>query len=270
MMRLCGVAVASISLLVIPLRASSTAPEEVGRDSSTARASVVIVESSIDSADVLLDGKCMGKTPVTLGSLSAGRHEVVVQHPDRTSWLAPVLAESLVVAPGDTQTVHFRFPRRFMISTDPYGAEVLAADSIYGRTPLLLTVPPGKELGTVTLRKDGYDTLTLDPDTLRRGFYRGTLTPVWQRDENREMILGTIGHKRSNTVPLYVTGTLTVVSGIAAAYFKTQADERFAEYNRTGDPGLLSQTHRLDTAAGVTLATTQVGLLLFSYFLLSE
>jgi hypothetical protein len=270
MKRVGGAVVALAGLLCTCLRGSPAQTPAAVEESSAAKAAVVIVESDVDSAHVLLDGVFVGRTPLTLDSLPAGPHRLVAQHPDLANWVTPVLAESLTVAPGDTQRVRLLFPQRFLISSTPYGAEVLARDTIYGRTPLLLTLPPGEKTSMMTLRKDGYETLTVDPGMIQRGVFSATLTPIWQREEGAGPVLTSARRRSSNTIPLYVTGTATVLSGIAAAYFKTRADGQFTEYNRTGDPALLSQTHRLDAAAGITLAATQVGLALFTYFLLSE
>ena len=264
------IAVGTVALVCASLWSPAAHSQAAIEDSSAVGTAVMIVNADVDSAHVLLDGTFVGRTPLTLDSLAPGAHQLVVQHPDLPNWLTPALAESVFTAAGDTQRVRILFPRRLMISSTPYGAQVLVGDSAYGTTPLLLKIPPGGEIGSITLRKEGYQPLTADVDIARRGVFSVTLTPIWQREDRPGPVFNGVEPGSSRSVPLYVSGVATVLSGIAAMYFKTQADERFTEYNRTGNPDLLSQTHQLDTAAGITLAATQVGLAVFTYFLLSE
>jgi hypothetical protein len=69
---------------------------------------------------------------------------------------------------------------------------------------------------------------------------------------------------------LYVAGAATIIAGATSAYFKLKADNRYSDYIRTGNATSLAEVDRLDTAAGVALAATQISLGLFTYFLLSE
>lgn len=76
--------------------------------------------------------------------------------------------------------------------------------------------------------------------------------------------------KNGRTIALYTSGGVAVVAGIAAAYFKITADHRNEAYLTSGDPALLDERRRLDTAAGIALAATQIGFAVFSYLLLAE
>ncbi len=69
---------------------------------------------------------------------------------------------------------------------------------------------------------------------------------------------------------LYASGGVAVVAGVAAAYFKINADDRNDAYHLTGDPSLLDERRRLDTAAGFAFAATQIGFAIFSYLLLTD
>ncbi len=61
-----------------------------------------------------------------------------------------------------------------------------------------------------------------------------------------------------------------VAGGIAAAYFKIKANAYYDAYLSTGDRESLRETHRFDTMAAVTLALSQIGLVIVAYCLLSE
>ena len=74
----------------------------------------------------------------------------------------------------------------------------------------------------------------------------------------------------SGTSRLYIAGGATVLTGIAAAYFKIKADNRYDEFVNTNNVLLQNESKSLDTTAALFLAATQIGLAFFIYYLLSE
>jgi hypothetical protein len=78
------------------------------------------------------------------------------------------------------------------------------------------------------------------------------------------------GPSSKTSLRFYLAGGATILSGVAAAYFKIKADDRNALYELTGDPALRDETHRLDTAAGISLLATEIGFALLTYYLLSD
>jgi hypothetical protein len=61
-----------------------------------------------------------------------------------------------------------------------------------------------------------------------------------------------------------------VVAGVMAAHLKITADQRYDEYQRTGDPALLAESNVHDTEAAMALLATQACLALLAYLLLRE
>jgi len=74
----------------------------------------------------------------------------------------------------------------------------------------------------------------------------------------------------SGPTKLYIAGGATVVTGVAAAYFKIKADNRYDEFLGTDNVLLRNESKKLDTAAAFFLVATQIGLAFFIYYLLSE
>jgi hypothetical protein len=65
-------------------------------------------------------------------------------------------------------------------------------------------------------------------------------------------------------------GTAMVVSGIAAAYYKDQANRQFAEFLATGDANTLDSTHSFDRKSNAAFVVTQLSFALLSYILVSD
>ena len=74
----------------------------------------------------------------------------------------------------------------------------------------------------------------------------------------------------SGSLRLYLSGGAAVLSGVAAAYFKIRADNRYNDFLVSNDALLRSESKNLDTTAALFLVATQVGLALFIYYLMSE
>jgi hypothetical protein len=72
------------------------------------------------------------------------------------------------------------------------------------------------------------------------------------------------------SLAIWASGGVTVVAGIAAAYYKIAADERNDSYLLTGNRALRDERRRLDTLSGIAFAAMQLGFAVFSYLLLSE
>jgi hypothetical protein len=83
-------------------------------------------------------------------------------------------------------------------------------------------------------------------------------------------LLGELPGQNSRSLEIWASGGLSVVAGIAAAYFKISADEKNDNYLLTGNSALRDERKRLDTASGIAFAVMQVGFAIFSYLLLSE
>ena len=215
------------------------------------------VTSNVDSALVVIDGRPAGQTPVRIDSVSAGLHYLKILHPYLANWLEYPIRDTLLIAGQKALTLQYNFSPRLLLSSEPFGADVLLGDSLIGTTPLVIQAPDGR--GKFRLRKEGYS--DADIDRLSGGLIQ--MHMEWQ-PENTEVNHG------SDPLRLYLTGGATILSGAAAAYFKIKADSRYQMYAQSRDPSLHDQTRRLDTAAAVFLTLAEITLGLFSYFMLSD
>lgn len=66
----------------------------------------------------------------------------------------------------------------------------------------------------------------------------------------------------------YSVLAVTGVAAVVAIHYKFEADERYAEYQQTGDPALRSDIKALDRRSGIALIGMQAGVATFAVRLL--
>ena len=169
---------------------------------------------------------------------------------------------------------------RLTVSADADSATVYIDGQAKGVTPLSLdSVRSGTRKLLVVGRNpaswfSGSDSLTvvLAPGEDRHIMF-SILTPVrlgLTTLPEVSPLLRTENGQNGRLVALYASGSIAVAAGVAAAYLKISADDRNAAYLTTGNPALLDERRRLDTASGWAFAAMQVGFAVFSYLLLAE
>jgi hypothetical protein len=235
--------------------------DSVVAQSATATASISI-QTDESGATVFIDGESVGVTPVVT-ELTIGIHHLRITPPNIASWLSEAIVESMNVHADSPRTLKYSFPRNVLVLSTPSGAAVVAGDSIIGTTPFVTRLEK-----PLTLRKQGYEEVPLDISKANNGILSSQLKEVWQSDSSDSIFHDSKAQK--SPVSLYITGAATVLAGAVSAYFKVKADNTFSDYAQTGDPAKLKEVDRFDTGAGIALAATQIGLGLFTYFILSE
>ena len=258
-------------LSFVPLFLFRASAQEMQHDrSGTPPIASIAILSNIDSAVVFIDAERVGLTPLHLTTLSPGIHHLVLQHPDAESWLTSSIADSFEVVPGKTATLRYDFQPSYEIQSTPFDAEVVLADSVLGTTPMFFNASslPGTQ-GRIVVRKPGYESGEFDLSSSHHGVLSVILKKKWDRDVRDDIFRADNG-QTSRPLHLTLAAAGTVLSGTAAAYFKIQADNRYAEYRNTGSQATLAQSRRLDTAAAIALVATQIGLGLITYLVLSD
>jgi hypothetical protein len=258
-------------ILALLLCVVFTCPARSGLPDSTASALCSLtLWTGTDTAWVFIDSVRAGRTPLTVDSLRGGRHALRLVQSDLSSWLTGSITDTLFLAPGEQRTLRYAFDRRIIVVTDPSGALVTMGDSIAGTTPLLLVSRSMELPSSVTVERKGYEKTALLLPTGKSGIARAALQKIWQSEPSENPLMIESGSSERTGLRLYVAGGATIVAGVAAAYFKINADGKNALYQDTGDPAFQRETHRLDTSAALALLATQVGFAFFTYFLLSD
>lgn len=148
-----------------------------------------------------------------------------------------------------------KFKSGLLLRTDPDDAYVYSGDSLLGHTPLFLS----QGLSKIRLSKPGYEnkevdiasymgndkiSLTFTGKEVQESFFRSTLFKV-------------------------LIGSITSL-GIITAYYKIKADNRFDEYQISGNKNALDQTRKFDLISGIAFGALQVNFGLLIYYFLAD
>jgi hypothetical protein len=228
----------------------------------------ITIETDQPGAKVFLDGDSVGTTPLRLTLTQGGKRQLRLVPRGATNWLIDPVNDTIDVdvlsGRGTEHTLRYAFSSKVLLVSTPAEAEVWRGDSLIGTTPLVVQ----RSYTPLLLRKMGYADTTLDISQVPAGILKASLQKVWKSTPD-ESIFKDAEESRSS-LRLYITGATTVIAGATSAYFKVKADNLYSQYVRTRDPSQLAEVNRLDTAAGIALAATQLSLGLFAYFMLSE
>ncbi len=226
------------------------------------------ISTSPESAWVMLDTTFAGRTPLSITVAAPARYHIRIQSPDVSNWLSGTIDDTIEVRGGQTVRRTFALETWTLLVTSPMGAEIFAGDSVLGTTPFI--VHPGRLARTtpLTFRLKGYETGTADLDMAEEGILR---VPLRARPDMEAPIEGAgIEEPPPSHLRLYLTGSGAVLAGAAAAYFKVKADNSNNDYLLTGNTSFSSDQKRFDTTSGVFLAVSEISLVLFLTFLMSE
>ncbi len=256
----------SAFLLLLCSVASRPAPAQaITPDSLHA---VLLINTSPESAWVLLDTAVAGRTPCSLTVPAPARYHIRIQSPDVTNWLSGSIDDTLEVRPGQTVRRTFVLETWTLVVTSPMGADILARDSLLGTTPFIVKPGMFSPETPLTFRLAGYAPATATLSLAENGILRIPL----ERSSEQEVTFdqNAAAGAGPSHLRLYLTGGGAILAGAAAAYFKVKADDANNEFLATGDPAFSSDRDRFDTTSGVFLAVTQISLGLFLAFLMSE
>ncbi|MEM6785110.1 MAG: hypothetical protein AAF624_15425 [Bacteroidota bacterium] len=225
----------------------------------------VRVETNAPDATLYVNGEPSVITGGVL-ALPPGTVAMLLLAGEADTWDARRATATVGVVPGDTVEVALRVPVRYRITSVPYGAVVVheAPDGTrhaLGTTPLTLdkTTPLA---GVLHVEKDGYAAQELVPGATVTNEQSVLLRPL--RAEDGAEVIG-LGEAQSSRWIDIAAGTLALVGGATAVYFKLRADDVDDRYRdpsspERGDPALRDEAQRLDTYAAVGLGAMQVGL----------
>jgi len=235
-------------------------------DDVTLRKSTLIYESK--SSDILfyIDDSLYSNQRADTLLVLAGYHNLRASISESDlwsaidwSWNGDIIADS---------TYHFEIiTKRFLVlSSVPYGADVLINGEFMGTTPYVLE-STGK---AVDLIMNNYLPVRIEPE----GMINKTLISVAMVAESPVIetvptpTFANLGYDREKLISRS-TFAITAVTGVAAVYFKFQADKAFNNLADSVDPADIrfytDRVDKFDNLAAISFGTFQAGFLYSIY-----
>jgi len=210
--------------------------------------------SDIENVNIFVDDSLVGTGKNINIILKRGSHKIVaLENSDR--WDSKTFIDSLNITDCNDTTLQYNFSDKVLLNTEPQDVYVFNNDSLIGYTPLLIPM----DLSNIRLEKNGFESKIINYSDF--GINKPVkLNYVGEYDD---------GNFFDKTLFKILIGTM-VALGATTAYFKLEADDKFAEYNVTGDPALLQQTNRLDTLSAITFVALQLNFGAIIYFFLVD
>ncbi|MDI6766256.1 MAG: PEGA domain-containing protein [Bacteroidota bacterium] len=226
----------------------------------------ISINSNLSGVKVFVDSMLIGITPLKMTEIETGKRVLRCIHPDSKNWSITNFVETLYVRQSDQIERSIIFPSLLRISSEPYGASILIDDSISGTTPKTFLLHQKKS--SIKLSKDGFET-SISSIPLEGGIIHLPLTSSQLiSPDSKSLYLD--GRDMKNLIPIYITTSTTILSGVTAAYFKIKADRYYRNYLQTNENDKLTQVRQLDTAAGISLFVCEISIFTLSYLLLTH
>lgn len=212
------------------------------------------IESDINEVNIYIDNKLAGGGKNFHTKIDTGFHFVGLLETTKR-WDSKSFLDTIHITSCNEVVLNYKFMSEVLLDSDPQNALVYSGDSLVGYTPLLVK-PDFKSL---LLEKSDYLEKSITPYDIKTG---GKITLDFIGKEKEKIFFNTPWSK-------ILIGT-AVALGAVTAYVKLKADDKFEEYQVTGDPALLDETDRLDIISGATFVALQVNVGLIVYLFLSD
>jgi hypothetical protein len=212
------------------------------------------IQSDKENIVVFVDDTLAGSGKTVNVKMDLGSHKIVTAE-NTSRWDARSFIDTVNVKSCEDLNLKYKFNSNVLLYSHPQDVQVFSSDSLLGYTPLY--VPRG--LNNIRLEKYGYETTMVDYSDFEND------QPV-RLNFTGEMDEGNFFDK---TLFKVLVGSMLAL-GVATAYFKLEADNKFDEYQITGDEELLAQTNRLDEISAVTFVALQINFGLIIFFFLMD
>jgi hypothetical protein len=189
------------------------------------------IQVSVPDADIIVDGKVYGRSPLPPIKLMKGTHTVKVIKPGHSEFLDVIKIEVGKKVTLEVELIPLTAPIK--ITSRPPGAIVLVDGQVVGTTPYEGEVDPGDR--TIRLQLDGYDPAERIVELVAGGDYKVGFDLV------KTKVVPLAGHDRDRR-PIYKkwwfwAGTAVAVAGITILTVSlTGGDDPFAGSDRIIEP----------------------------------
>ena len=214
----------------------------------------IFIIIDIENVHIIINDSLYGVGKSFNTQLETGEYIVrILENSDR--WDAKSFEDTLIINECRKIELNYKFHSEKLLNTNPQNVYVFMNDSLIGFTPMFIK----QSSANILLKKDEYSDKNISFSDLKN---------------NQLIKLDFIGSKpKTNFVSSiwfkFLIGS-AIALGATTAYYKLEADEKYTEYQITGDPELLEQTDKYDIISGVTFVALQINFGLIIYFLLTE
>ena len=214
---------------------------------------IVTINTDINNYQVYLNGNKLDH--INELQLKSGTYILKLVESD-CHWNSKEITDTITVQNCDPLKLSYSFSsNKYFLQTDPSDAEVIENDSVIGYTPLILST----SYSNLLLSRKDYAEKLISTDELRN-------SPVIKLD-----YIGNGENQSFYGSPKFLVLVGTAIAlGAATAYYKLKADDKFDEYQITGNPDLLDETDRYDLISGITFTAMQIDFGAIIYFFLTE
>lgn len=235
------------------------------RDMELRDPAVVQFASIPEGAWIFHGDSLLGQAPIHL-SIPASWDSVTFVYPSFEDWNA-VTKTIAIPARGVQAIFRVQLPVKVVINSNPFGAEVFDGDSLIGTTPCVYTLlDERKEL---IIRKAKYEntSVVLEKKNISAINADLQLLPSVALENRVTEYSSTFRLPKSS---IMVTGGVGLAAGVTSVLLKRHANNLYDQYRTTGNPELLSGTHRYDIYAGIALVLLQASLGYLVYLFMGE
>ncbi|HMS65322.1 MAG TPA: PEGA domain-containing protein [Ignavibacteria bacterium] len=228
------------------------------------------IYSNFDSSDVYIDSQFMGKTPVTDFKLKKGEYKIKLINPNPgIEWQNSNQLKDLNFTKDTTLNINFQY--FYYLNSEPYNANILRADTLFGFTPLRF-FSETKLTGNFVFRKKNYMDFVFDINdyNFETGAEIKLQTAV--KSGSNEVVYknrGTQFKTKRNLPAILLLGAAAVTGAYFAIDFKNSANEAYNEYTFTGNNSKLDESNTNDTNFAISVVLMQLaigGLIYFLFF----
>ena len=214
----------------------------------------VIIKTDLDSSLIFINNNFAGKGMIET-ELGIGNYLVTAAEPS-VLWDAKKISDTLKIRNCDEQRfIYLKLNNGFYLRTDPQDAYVYSKDSLLGFSPLYI---PGY-FNSLELKKPGYENVALSTNTM---------------SSDKIVKLNYIGIPNGKNFfekdlfKILLGGI--IVLGSATAYYKLKADDKFSQYQATGNGEYLNQTRKYDLISGITMGALEINFGVLLYYFLGD
>jgi len=216
--------------------------------------SKLIIATDLQLVNIFINDSLVSDSSFYETELNNGNYKIIImENSDR--WDARTFVDSITLKNCEAKKLTYFSNRKVYLDSNPQDAYVFDKDSLIGSTPLFI----GNLRNELKLTKPGYQEKIL----LQNSF-----------SENMLVNLEFIGEKKEES--FFYSTTFQILAGTAialgavTAYYKLKADDKFDEYQSTGNQDLLDETNKYDLVSGITFTALQINFGFILYKFLTE